>query len=111
MPEQHQTVGVLNEASNAPGIALDIDVGGQVVGGLAVDKGHIERQYARGLETTGAEVGDSVVVNMDDRANVRALTENFSVQVVADACHRVAVEDLAGGNIGDDDVRHLHLLE
>ena len=112
VPEQHHAIGVGDEVLDRADIGFDVDVRRQVVGRLAVDERHVERKDPDFPEGPGAEEGNGLVVmDMDDRVDVGPEPENLAVEVVADTRHRLAVEQPACRDIGDDDVVRGHFLK
>src|SRR5262245_19028124 len=85
---------------------------GHVVGRLAQNKGHVERQHLDLAKAARSEEGDGgIIVHVDDRADVWAQPQNLAVEIVANAGHARAVEQPAAGNVSDDDIGQPHHYE
>jgi hypothetical protein len=83
-----------------------------IVRGFAEDEGHVEGEHLHLAEGARAEEGNSsVIVYMDDRADVGSQPKNLAAEVVTNAGRTRAIDHSACGNLGDDNVLHPHLLE
>jgi hypothetical protein len=110
--DQHDRIGVLDEARDTAHVGLDVDMGGHEMHRLAQHEGRIERQHVELMRRAGTQQrDDGVVVHVDGGADVGPQAQDLAAEIMADAGHALAPHDAAGRHVGDDDVLELHLLE
>ena len=104
--------GVVDEAADRRDVQLDVDVRRQHVRWPAHDRRELDGEDAELSPGARREIGDGLVVmDVDHRVDVGPQAEDLAVELMAHARRHVAVEQPAGGHVGDHDVVARHLLE
>jgi len=93
--DQHDGIGVLDEARHRAHIGLDVDMGRHEMHRLAQHERRVERQHVevvrRARVSKGAqERDDGVVVHVDGGADVGPQAQDLTAEIVADAGHALA---------------------